>query len=124
MSTKHQQVAGWLANGEHGVSSNTMAMYLAFDIIPKDNSHPHDPADFDRCLRLLAAAPVLRAELPRMERVSRVWRALVERWDELETLHLSEVGLGWTKARSAPKTYELMQQILYGAKHHENGDGV
>ncbi len=57
-------------------------------------------------------APGLRPLIPKMAEVSKDWAALVPRWDEVEASHLAEVGLGWTKARSAPKTYELMASIL------------
>jgi hypothetical protein len=45
--------------------------------------------------------------------VSAQWAALAPRWDEVEASHLAEVGLGWTKARCAPKTSALMQSILW-----------
>jgi hypothetical protein len=104
-------LAEWLANGEKGASSLTMAMYLGFGVMKDDACHPLDPADFDRCLRLLAAVPALREGLTRMADVSPEWAALVARWDEVERSHLGEVGLGWSKARSAPRTYELMKAI-------------
>lgn len=44
------------------------------------------------------------------------WAALIARWDEVEASHLEEVGLGWTKAWLAPKTYALMQEILDSAR--------
>lgn len=107
----------WIAAGRGvGMSSRTMALWLAFD--RKDDphgfgpSHPHDPDDLDRCLRLLALVPELRLHLPRMAELSREWAALIPRWDEIERSHIEEVGLGWTKARSAPKTYQLMRDIL------------
>lgn len=60
------KVVGWLANGETGTSSETMAFWLAFNIEKEDSGHPYDPADFDRCLRLLEAVPELRKQLPAM----------------------------------------------------------
>jgi hypothetical protein len=112
MDKTQTQVIDWLANGEVGISSNTMAFWLAFEKTVDDSSHPHDPADLDRCLKLLQRAPLLRAQLPKMAQVSREWAALVARWDEVERSHLDEVGLGWTKAHSAPKTYKLMREVL------------
>lgn len=109
----------WLAQGETGRSSETMAFWLAFGIKPSDASHPLDPADFDRCLRLLARAPELRPRLQQMDVLDRYWAALVKRWDDVEACHLDEVGLGWTKARSAPKTYDLMQSILDPVENRE-----
>ncbi len=44
MSIK-QRIALWLANGETGLSSKTIAFYLGFGIIPKRASHPEDVDD-------------------------------------------------------------------------------
>lgn len=47
----------WLCHGKTGLSSKTMAFWLAFNEKLEDGrNYPHDPADFDRCLRLLDAA--------------------------------------------------------------------
>lgn len=112
MTDTQMEVIKWLANGRTGISSKTMAFWLAFVIKPEDCGHPHDPADLDRCLRLLAAAPGLRADLPSMRGISPHWSALIDRWAELEASHINEVGLGWTKGREATKTYALMRSIL------------
>lgn len=104
----------WLAGGERGVSSNTIVEHLTGWPALKDwrGDIPHDPDDLDRCLKLLAAVPLLRVMLPGMATHSPEWAAMVARWDEVEASHLAEVGLGWTKAKSAPKTYALMRQII------------
>lgn len=113
MDAIEKKVVQWLATGEVGASSKQMACWLAFRIRSDDSwAHPHDPADMDRCLKLLAAVPELRERLPAMAEVSNAWAALVKRWDEIEAMQLDEIGLNWTKARRAPKTYALMQEIL------------
>lgn len=113
MTPTQSATIAWLAGAyARGMSSRTMAYWLAFSTIPSDVNHPHDPADFDRCLQLLAAVPALREDLGLMAHLSTEWAALVDRWDDIERSHLEEVGLGWTKARSAPRTYELMRGIL------------
>lgn len=115
MTTAAQQsTLEWLANGETGLSSETMAFWLGFGIKKKDSGHPHDPDDFDRCLRLLKKVPSFRLQLHRMAKLSKAWRKLVARWDEIERQHIEEVGLGWTKGRSAPLTYTLMKTVLDG----------
>lgn len=118
MKLEQQQVIDWLANGEVGVSSKCMAMWLAFGTRTRDAfvGYPHDPDDLDRCLKLLQAAPGLRAALPHMAEVNKVWEALVARWDEIEASHLEEAGLDWTKSHSAPKTYALMKEVIASAK--------
>ncbi len=112
LTATHRQVAHWLATGETGLSSETMALWLAFGERTKHRSHPLDPADFDRCLRLLQAAPRLRDRLKEMANVSPFWALLVIRWDDIERSHLDEVGLGWSKSDRAPKTYQLIKEVL------------
>lgn len=114
MSEWQPKVLEWLANGETGLSSETMAFWIGFGVLKKigRHHHPHDPADFDRCLRLLDAVPEMRPHLAKMAYVSDAWKKLVERWHDIERQHLKEVGLGWTKALSAPKTYALMKSVL------------
>lgn len=107
----------WLAGGPRGVSSNTMVQHLTgwpalsgrWD---GKGDVPHDPDDLDRCLQLLEAVPLLRVMLPQMATHSPQWAAMVQHWAEIEASHLDEVGLRWTKARSAPKTYALMRKVL------------
>src|SRR5690348_9189841 len=102
----------WLANGETGMSSETMAFWLGFGVKPECISHPYDPDDLDRCLRLLFVVPEMRPHLQKMAELSEAWKRLIAHWDEIEQSHLDEVGLGWTKGRAAPKTYALMQEVL------------
>ena len=109
MNKVQDDVAEWLVNGETGSSSKCMAMWLAFGKVEKKWQHevyPRDPSDIKRCIKLLHAAPGLRALMPNMSNVNRHWAALVARWDEVEEMFLNEVGTG-----SAPKTYALMKSI-------------
>lgn len=104
----------WLANGRRGISSNTMfTVMTGVDALSDSSpSHPHDPDDLDCCLALLHAVPELRPKLPLMAKASPAWAALIANWDQIEASHLDEVGLGWTKGGSAPRTYELMRTVL------------
>ena len=112
MTPAQQRTIKWLVDGEVGQSSKTMAVYLAFGVCPKQPSHPLDTADFDRCLQYLQMVPEARPGIPRMADISPEWGALAKRWNEIEASHLDEAGLGWWKARSAPRTYSLMQSVL------------
>lgn len=122
MDTTQEAVVAWLANGEVGVSSKCMAMWLAFGQRTRDvfGGYPSDPDDMDRCLKLLAVAPGLRDRLPKMAALNKTWAALVARWDEIEAMQMDEIGLGWTKARSAPRTYALMREVIDGVKKRPN----
>ena len=99
----------WFATGRVGASSKAMACAAAG--LPGDKSHPYDPDDFNRCLLLLEAVPEIRDCMDNVAGISGTWAKLVNRWDEVEQCFLDEVGLNWSKARSAPKTYELMKEI-------------
>jgi hypothetical protein len=112
MTPAQSKVMDWFCTGETGLSSKTIAYWLAFDKkFERGTNYPRDPADFDRCLRLLDRVPEMRPQLHRLKELSPTWAALVDRWDEIEACHLNEVGLGWSKAREAPKTYELIVSI-------------
>lgn len=104
----------WLANGRRGVSSNSIVQHITGlqTLRGWGPDIPHDPDDLDRCLQLLEAVPALRLNLPQMATASPEWAALIERWAEIEASHLDEVGLRWTKAQSAPKTYALMRSVI------------
>ena len=106
----------WLASGSRGTSSETIFSVLTGVNCLGDSfkSHPCDPDDLDRCLALLVAVPELRPEMHLMSGVSLNWQRLTTHWDAIENSHIDEVGLGWTKSRSAPKTYALMRRVLEG----------
>lgn len=107
----------WLANGERGISSETIFETITgVKTVRTMKSHPHDPADFMRCLKLLDACPEFKPLLCKMKGVSPVWRALVDRWDEIQNVFETEVP-NWKESGwwSAPKTYNLMREIIEGA---------
>jgi hypothetical protein len=111
------KIAMWFIHGKVGLSSKTMASWLGFSEKFEDGqNYPHDPDDLDRCLQLLNFVPELRIFLPNMAVLSPVWKALIESWDEIENSHINEVGLGWSKNRSAPATYYLMRNIIENSR--------
>jgi len=119
------KILRWFGSGKVGASSKAMA--LAAVGIPNDGSHPHDPADFNRCLLLLDAVPEIRSRMDFVSDISETWAVLVSRWDEIETCFLDEAGLDWCKKKTAPRTYSLMKAVMrkggevraqYRAKHY------
>ena len=110
-STLDKQILGWLSTGDTGLSSETIAFWAGYDVMREDHSHPVDPADFNRCLKLLDAAPLLRERLSKMAMLNDTWARFVERWDEIEATFLEEVGFDFCKGKSAPKTYALMKSV-------------
>ena len=107
------KILEWLANGETGASSKTMAFAVS-GIKYKYATHPHDPADFNRCLMLVEAEPMVCNSFPKIRELSPEWAVIIDHWDELERLFLDEAGRDWSKANRAPKTYERMTQLLRG----------
>ena len=103
------KILNWLGTGWVGASSKAMA--LAASGMVNDGSHPCDPDDLNRCLLLLEAVPEVRQHMDKVKAMGGSWPPLVDRWDEVEKCFLDEVGLNWTKASSAPKTYALMKDI-------------
>lgn len=101
-------LSAWLASDDVGMSSKWMAYALSGRSGSPEYRYPLDPSDFGRCLGLLKAAPELRAKLPMLRGRSREWTALVDHWDELESLYNEELPSG-----RAPKTYARMKE-LYG----------
>lgn len=123
MDAIQEAVIDWLNTGEVGISSKCMAMWLAFGKQSESSgfgNHPHDPDDMDRCLKLLSRVPALRERLQKMAEINKTWAALVSHWDEIEATQMDEIGLGWVKARSAPKTYALMREIISSAQKNKN----
>ncbi len=110
--TIFQKALGWIVSRDTGLSSVAIWSNMT-GVKPEDGWHyPSDPADLGRCLRLLKLIPTWRKRLPEMSRRDPCWRALVKHWDELEKLIANEVGIDWSKGRSAPRTYKRMKEIL------------
>jgi hypothetical protein len=102
-------VIRWFSDGDTGMSSKAIATHMTTGDC--DGSYPHDPADLGRCLRLLERFPDWKPRIGEMARYGSVWRAYAEHWDELAASMAAEVGINWSKGRSAPKTYDLMKRI-------------
>ena len=105
----NKNLNNWLATGDRGISSEAIASQLTSINIVEScwfSTHPRDPSDFGRCMRLLDAVPEFRPRLKEMAEVSPVWAALVKQWDELESLYKEEFPTG-----KAPKLYDRMQKI-------------
>lgn len=112
--TPHLSAAAieWLAHGERGISSETIFSALTgVDALRGGwQSHPHDPSDLGRCIKLLDSVPELQPLMYKMMHVSPHWFGLMSRWDELVALYRHEKSIHG--AISAPKTYQMMKSIL------------
>lgn len=109
MTDTQLAILHWLANGETGMSSETMAFWLGFGIRTNRLRHPLDAGDFGRCLGLLCAAPALRDTLTDMAVLSPHWEALVMHWADIERqYHDDEQNSRFVR------TYHLIEKILQG----------
>lgn len=108
-----KQILEWLANGETGTSSKAMAFAAAGVEVkgPFNKSIPSDPDDFNRCLKLVAQIPIIRAHFIKIAQISEAWNTFISNWDAIEKSFLDEVGFDWCDARSAPLTYGLMKEL-------------
>ena len=118
-----ESLDAWLRGNDRGISSNTIVQHLTgFPALGSwAPSHPHDPDDLGRCIRLLTVEPELRRQLWRMRSCSPVWAALVDRWDELAMHYIREAA---KPPEGTCKTYELMRDIIDPLEAGEMRDGA
>jgi hypothetical protein len=118
MEVEIQQAAHWFASGDTGVSSERIVTCaMANTLVPSswDEGYPRDPADIGRCFRAIDKMPWARRGLDILAGTLPRWRALAARWDEIRQVMNDEVGIDWSRGKSAPKTYGLMEEIIDGA---------
>ncbi len=98
----------WLGGGDTGTSSRAIWHFMRGNPVPAEGGPPHDPSDFGRCHRLLAAFPEWRSRIREMKDLPG-WAGIVGAWDELEVLYLEELPSG-----TAPKLYGRMKMLTRG----------
>lgn len=104
-----ENINNWLKNGERGLSSEAIVSHLTgIHISQREREHPRDPADLNRCVKLLESAPELRKEMHHMRDVSDIWAKLVDSWDHLEALLKEEIVKNNGKCS---KTYKKMKEL-------------
>lgn len=118
MSEIEEKILDWfVSSADKGISSEAMAAAFLGKapnaMWAMSGNHPRDPADFNRCLLLLHHVPEARKHMKKVAALSDVWSKLVDRWEEVESCFLDEAGLGWSKDRAAPKTYDMMYSIIH-----------
>lgn len=89
-----------------GTGLSSIALLNALEGRGSALHHPHDPADFGRCHRMLAATG-LRDRLPEVRDIlPRPWPALIDAWGQLEALYEEELPSG-----RAPKLCARMLEL-------------
>lgn len=117
--TMEQRAQNWIVNGRVGQSSKAIWSHMMGIAIKNDGfgvRYPLDPDDLNRCLLLLDLLPEWVPRIDEMAQYNKQWAALVADWDQIVDSFLDEVGLDWSKAKSAPRTYQLMQTALSKAE--------
>lgn len=107
----------WLASGQRGISSNTIATHLSgIDCIGEYGhmDHPYDPADFIRCQKLLDAVPWFKNNMHLMRDASEEWAMLVDHWEEIA--NLIKLDLKETAGKRCPKAYKRMKELFASIK--------
>ncbi len=105
------KILQWQAKGHVGVSSATMASIAAgldTNFYGGSFGAPHDPSDMLRCMRLVDDIPEIRNYFPLIAERIKVFRGIIEHWDELVLVMNKEcVGDNWR----APDAYKMIQQL-------------
>ena len=112
-ATISDRAVDWITSCDTGQSSKCLWSQMMGR--RGNGDFPWDPSDLGRCLRLLALIPEWKPRINEMVVYGPQWAALVAHWPALELSMSEEVGIGWSKARIAPKTYALMKEVLNSA---------
>jgi hypothetical protein len=78
-----RRVAEWLASGDTGTSSETLAAFVIGARLSKlgRHTHPRDPSDFGRCYRFVKSCRCYR-QVKGISRLSPQWGQVVANWRE------------------------------------------
>ena len=106
----YQKAMWWIANGERGLSSETMWNCL-MDNTDFPISWPYDPDDFSRCYKLLQAVPEWRLKLYKLKPLSKEWNNLIENWDKLTGMFEENRRTHWENSEKIGM-YEFMQTLI------------
>jgi hypothetical protein len=113
MSSISDRANSWIVGDDTGASSKAIWAHMMDAGAPRFGwSHPWDPDDLGRCLRLLELIPEWKPRMPEMAVRSKSWAALVANWGTIAMSMADEVGIDCSKGRRAPKTYALMKDVL------------
>jgi hypothetical protein len=108
--TELERAMLWLGGRDTGSSSKSIMRHM-LGAPSGEMDYPIDPADLGRCLRLLAEIPEWRPRIGEMATRGAVWALYAARWRGLEASMDAEVGIDWSKGRSAPLTHDLMNSL-------------
>jgi len=97
----------WALGDDTGSSSKHMAAVAAG--FQGYGSHPVDPSDLGRCIRLVQTVPGVRDAFPAIAASTPKWAVIVEHWDELVALYEQECR--GRRYFDALQTYRRMKEL-------------
>ena len=101
----------WITSQDTGTSSKAIWSHM-MGCAPSNLSHPYDPSDLGRCLRLLEKVPEWKPRISEMAKYSPGWAGLAKQWDSLSEKMDDEVGIDWSKGKGAPETYRSIKLAI------------
>lgn len=107
---ENERALWWIANGERGLSSETM--WNCF--MGSKNfvvNYPYDPDDFKRCYKLLNTVPEWKTRMHELKSLCPQWNNLVNNWDKLTEMFEKNVREDWINYKEVGM-YNFMQKLL------------
>lgn len=110
----NEKIIKWFVRGDTGVSSEAIVSQMTGNDASRSGfgDHPHDGDDFGRCYKLLEAVPEFKERINEMAKRSSEWSALVNCWDELTKLCITD----------SDDFYKRMREILDSVKDKKGVD--
>lgn len=113
MDENMEKVLKWLGSSDTGMSSKALAFEFMNNVEYEDADFaPVDPADLGRCLRLIDKVPEVRKCVDSLATKYKAWAKIAPVWDKIAESMRDEVGIDWSKGRSAPITYKMMRPFM------------
>jgi len=115
MITLTDQQVAWINHGEKGLSSaalfyETTGLWVISTVLQDaDDSHPYDPSDLNRCMKLIETCTECRAAVDKLAVKYPGWAKLAPHWDNLIDSLRRELIV---TPNEAPETYRMMQELL------------
>ena len=97
-------VLKWLANGNVGISSKTIACAMA-EVDSKIQDIPSDPSDFMRCLKMLDACPSIK-NLDKVKERIPAYAPIIDNWNTIVDLLEADKEIDDSRA---PTCYAFMK---------------
>jgi hypothetical protein len=105
-----KRVITWMFSGDTGMSSKAICAHMLG--LKYDKSHPSDPSDLGRCLRLLELIPEWKPRIQEMAQHCPGWAGLIGDWGNIVDLYYNEGGVPPAKRVRSIETYRAMKLAI------------